>query len=198
LSMADIGCDVLILSAHKLGGPQGAGAMVLADEHTHAVPLIRGGGQERRLRAGTENVAAIVGFGVAAREAAGETADNGRMVALRRQIEADVLSVAPTAHIFGLGAARLPNTVSFAVPGLTAETVVIAFDLAGVAISAGSACSSGKVAPSHVVRAMGAGPELARGAVRVSLGWCSREADVARFAAVWRSVYTNLRRGAGL
>jgi cysteine desulfurase len=180
---AELGADFLILSAHKLGGPKGAGALVAASPHVAvAQPLLRGGGQERGARAGTENVAGIAGFGAAARAAAAEMAEEApRLAKLRDRLGAHIRDIAPDALIFGESAARLPNTLCFAIPGLGAETLVIALDLAGIAVSSGAACSSGKVARSHVLDAMGIEPGVAAGAIRLSLGWSSGEAEVAHF-----------------
>ncbi len=199
LSPAALGADYLILSAHKFGGPKGAGALVAArGDLSIASPLLRGGGQERGGRAGTENVAAIAGFGAAARVAGAERpAESARLAELRDSLAAAVLESAPDATFFGASAPRLPNTLCFATPGVAAATLVIALDLAGVAVSAGSACSSGKVARSHVLEAMGVAPDLAGGAIRLSLGWASSEADVARFAAAFRGSIPNLRRRRG-
>jgi cysteine desulfurase len=148
-----------------------------------AEPLIRGGGQERGQRAGTENVAAVAGFGAAA--AAAKSTDAGRMAAMRDRIETGIATATPQAVIFGAKMRRLPNTTAFAVPGIKAETAIIAFDLNGVAISSGSACSSGKVQASHVLTAMGVDPALVRGGMRVSLGWSTTDADVDHFLATW-------------
>jgi len=178
-----LGADVLVLSGHKIGGPQGVGALCFADGRHHiGTRLIRGGGQERGLRAGTENVAAIAGF-AAAIKAAAETgaAEMAAALALRERLERDLLEMAPEATIFGSAAVRLPNTVDFAVPGVSAEVLLMALDLQGVAVSSGSACSSGKVKRSHVLEAMGVPSDLADGAIRVSLGWTSEEADIELF-----------------
>ncbi len=185
--MAALGADLMTLSAHKLGGPQGAGALirqssVFGDIHI-AEPLIKGGGQERATRAGTESVAAIAGLGAAA--LAAQQADAAHMAKLRDALEAGLKATTPEVVIFGEGALRLPNTTLFAVPGIKAETALIAFDLDGIAVSSGSACSSGKVQASHVLAAMGVSPALARGAVRVSLGRTSTAADVERFLGTW-------------
>jgi cysteine desulfurase len=183
-----LGADFLSVSAHKLGGPKGVGALIRRDDRP-IEPLIKGGGQERGARAGTENVAAIAGFGAAAAAAADALEAQGRrMAALRDRLEAEIKVISPDAIIFGADVARLPNTTLFTVPGLKAETAVIALDLDGVAVSSGAACSSGKVAPSHVLAAMGVGPALARGAVRVSVGWSTNEADIDRFLTAWRNV----------
>jgi cysteine desulfurase len=179
-----LGVDYLSLSAHKIGGPKGVGALVIRDGA--ALPaFVTGGGQERRRRAGTENVPAIAGFGAAARAAGRDGAAMRRVQALRDRIEAEILATTPSAVVIGADAERLPNTSSVALPGASAETLVIALDLAGVAVSAGAACSSGKVGASHVLEAMGVEPALARAAIRVSLGWGSTEDDVAAFADAW-------------
>ena len=188
--IAALGADLLSVSSHKLGGPQGAGALIRRGDIHIVDPLIKGGGQERGQRAGTENVAAIAGFGAAAMAA--KLSDAARMAALRDQFETRLKSETPQAVIFGEGAARLPNTCLFTVPGLKAETAIIAFDLNGVAVSSGSACSSGKVQASHVLAAMGVEPALARGAVRVSLGWNTSEADVEMLLNAWNKVVSSL------
>jgi cysteine desulfurase len=175
--IGELGADLMSLSAHKLGGPQGAGALIRRGDIQIGEPLIKGGGQERSLRAGTENVAAIAGFGAAATAAANQ-ADAARMADLRDRLEAGIKAATPQAVIFGQSAPRLPNTTLFAVPGMKAETAIISFDLNGVAVSSGSACSSGKVQASHVLAAMGVEPSLAQGAVRVSLGWATTESDI--------------------
>jgi cysteine desulfurase len=184
LPLAGIGADALLMSAHKFGGPKGAGAFVALREGLHVPPLLRGGGQERGRRAGTENVAGIAGFGAAAQAAASGLAEEAaRLTALRDACEAWLKALAPEAVVFAADAPRLPNTFAFAIPGLTAATLLMRLDLDGVAASSGSACSSGKVAPSQVLAAMGVAPALATGAVRISLGWASSEADVEAFAA---------------
>jgi cysteine desulfurase len=192
-----LGADLLTLSAHKIGGLKGTGALVRANEDIHlADPLIRGGGQERGLRAGTENVAGIAAFGAAA-VAARQTSESEakRMLALRNRLETGLQSVAASTVIFGQGAERLPNTTLFALEGMKAETAVIAFDLEGIAVSSGAACSSGKVQPSHVLAAMGVSPALLRGAVRASLGWDTTETDVERLLNAWRKLATALSKG---
>jgi cysteine desulfurase len=158
-------------------------------------PLIRGGGQERGIRAGTENVAGIAAFGAAA-EAAREqfTGEAAHMTRLRETLESGLKAISQNSVIFGETTERLPNTTLFAVEGMKAETAVIAFDLEGVAVSSGAACSSGKVQPSHVLAAMGVPPPLLHGAVRVSLGWTSTEADVERFLDAWRKLTTALSK----
>jgi cysteine desulfurase len=185
-----LGADLLSISSHKLGGPQGAGALVRRGDIHIAEPLIRGGGQERGQRAGTENVVAIAGFGAAA--IAATQVDVRRMAALRDRLESDLKAATPQAVVFGAGVPRLPNTTLFAVPGLKAETAIIAFDLNGIAVSSGSACSSGKVQASHVLAAMGVDPSLSRAAVRVSLGWTTTEADLEALLTAWNKVVSSL------
>jgi len=189
--------DLLTLSGHKIGAPKGIGALV---GRAPVDPLVKGGGQERGLRGGTENVAGIAGFGAAAAAARGGLASaRGRMAALRDRLEAGLKGTSPQMIIFGAQSERLPNTTLFAVPGMKAETAVIAFDLAGVAVSAGSACSSGKVQPSHVLAAMGVPPQLATAAVRVSLGPGTTESEIERFIEAWINVSGSLlRRSEGM
>jgi cysteine desulfurase len=194
VDLAELGVDALTLSAHKIGGPKGIGAVILAsDQFEITERLIRGGGQEKGFRAGTENVAAIAGFGAAA-EIALDKLDReaGRLRALRDEAEAQVRRIAPDAVVVASEAERLPNTFAFAIPGLKAETALIAFDLAGVALSSGSACSSGKVRRSHVLDAMGVEPALSEGVLRVSLGWTTTKEDVIRFAEACERVVGTL------
>jgi cysteine desulfurase len=192
LDMGALGADLVSLSAHKLGGPKGVGALVLR-ERVQVEPLIRGGGQERRRRAGTEHVSGIVGFGVAAEIAAAELGKARDIAKLRDELETRALAIAPEAIVFSGRVPRLPNTSCMAVPGTKAETLVIGLDLAGVAVSSGSACSSGKVEASHVLRAMGVAPEVAQGAIRVSLGIGSTPADIERFLDAWGTLIKRLR-----
>jgi cysteine desulfurase len=189
----ELGADLMSLSAHKLGGPQGAGALVGRGDIHIGEPLIKGGGEERGLRAGTENVAAIAGFGAAAAVAANQ-ADAARMAAQRDRLEAGIKAILPAALIFGQNAPRLPNTTLFAIPGMKAETAIISFDLNGIAVSSGSACSSGKVQASHVLAAMGVEPSLAQGAVRVSLGWATSERDIENLLDALTKVVSSLRK----
>ncbi|QWG15812.1 cysteine desulfurase [Bradyrhizobium sediminis] len=187
-----LNADLLTLSAHKIGGPKGVGAVVMAEGLLGLEPVLRGGGQEHGRRAGTENVAGIAGFGAAAEAAmAALEGDARRLKGLRDRLE-EGLRQTPGLVVFSGDAPRLPNTTLFTVPGLKAETAVIGFDLAGVAVSSGSACSSGKVQPSHVLEAMGFGPELAQGAVRLSLGWSTTPADVDRTLEAWRRLANTL------
>ena len=189
-----LGADLMTLSAHKLGGPKGVGALIKRDADLHlADPLIKGGGQERGTRAGTENVSGIVGFGAAAAAAAVSLeAERTRIAGLRDRLEADLRAISPDAVIFGADVERLPNTTAFAVPGVTAETALIALDLDGVAVSSGSACSSGKVAASHVLAAMGVQADLARGALRVSLGFSTQDEEVNCFLGAWNKLVSAL------
>lgn len=199
----DIGrleADALIVSGHKFGGPQGVGALCFADPASHiGETMIRGGGQERGARAGTENVAAIAGMAGALR-AAGERLELERKVLAgwRDSLESEIARIAGDAVFFGAGQARLANTSCFAVPGIEAQLLLMFLDIEGVAVSSGSACSSGKVKRSHVLTAMGVAPELAGGAIRVSLGWDSSEEDCALFVkALEKAVRTNKGRPRG-
>ena len=190
IDMGALGADLVTLSAHKFGGPQGVGALILgAEAENFSAPLLRGGGQEMRRRAGTENVAGIVGFGVAAEIAAGDVENFQGIGELRDKLEQRIKGLSADALVFAEEAPRLANTLCFAVPGMKAETSVIGLDLKGVAVSAGSACSSGKVERSHVLGAMGVEPALAECAIRVSLGWKSKGADIEHFAAAWSGIY---------
>jgi cysteine desulfurase len=175
----DTGADILTLSAHKFGGPPGVGGVA---SRVELAAMIRGGGQERGRRAGTENLVGIAGFAAAAEAAS--IAEYERVRSLRDRLEAAL----PEAVIVGAEAPRLPNTSAIAMPGMAAETQVIAFDLAGVMVSAGAACSSGKVGPSHVLAAMGLDPEIANSTIRVSLGWTTNEADIAHFIDTWTAL----------
>jgi cysteine desulfurase len=194
-----LGVDMMSLSAHKLGGPQGVGALIVAD-HVTLAPSLRGGGQERHRRAGTENVAGVVGFACAAEAAIDAIADMARLGRLRDRLEQALSGLAPDLVVFGKDAPRLANTSCLTMPGVAAETQVMALDLAGVAVSAGSACSSGKVAPSHVLAAMGAnhaqgGRSQADQAIRVSLGWATVDADIDHMIDAWGALFA--RAGAG-
>ena len=187
--------DLVTLSAHKIGGPKGIGALVLAEGVLGFEPLLRGGGQELGRRAGTENVSGIAGFGAAVQAAmVALEQDAIRLESLRHRLESG-LRETPGAIVFADRIPRLPNTTLFTVPGLRAETAVIGFDLAGIAVSSGSACSSGKVQPSHVLKAMGFGPQLAQGALRLSLGWSTTAAEIDRCLEAWRKLEGTLLRG---
>ncbi|MDE5454537.1 aminotransferase class V-fold PLP-dependent enzyme [Bradyrhizobium sp. CSA112] len=190
-----IRADLVTLSAHKIGGPKGVGALVMAEGVQGLEPLLRGGGQELGRRAGTENVAGIAAFGAATTVAMDALAgDAVRLQALRERLEKGLMQT-PGMIVFSADTPRLPNTTLFTVPGLKAETAVIGFDLGGIAVSSGSACSSGKVQPSHVVAAMGFGKDLAQGAVRLSMGWSTSQVDIDLALEAWRKLADALLRG---
>lgn len=181
LDIKSLGADALVLSAHKFGGPKGVGAIVFRDGETRlARAFILGGGQERGQRGGTENIPGIAGMGVAAREAVQALADAEKLIQLRDRFENHLKALAPDVEIVSQRALRLPNTTLFAVPGLAADKALIAFDLDGVAVSSGSACSSGKVKTSHVLEAMGAPGWVKAGAIRVSIGPTTTWDEVSR------------------
>lgn len=185
--------DMLAISSHKIGGPQGAGALIVR-EGIRLAPLIAGGAQEKRRRGGTEAVAAIAGFGAAARAARQEIEEDSRtLLRHRARIETRLRELEPRIRFHGEGAPRLPNTVNFSIPGVAGETLVIALDLAGFAVSTGSACASGAVEPSHVLRAMGLDDQEARGAVRISLGWSTSRQDVEAFLEVFPGILRQVR-----
>jgi len=189
---------MMSLSAHKINGPGGVGALVL-DRAVQIQPLLQGGGQEFGLRAGSENIAAIVGFGRAAELLADEWPDRHRhMLGLRQQLEQQLLEQLPGVVIFGHQAERLPNTVFFAVPMIDGETLVMALDEDGFAVASGSACSSSKNTPSHVLLAMGVDAGLARCAVRVSLGSDNEAGDVDRFVGSLKRQVNKLANMAAL
>ena len=188
-----LGCDSLALSAHKLGGPKGAGALWLRTPDSVAA-LLEGGGQEGRKRAGTENISGINGF-AAAVEASLES-EVETLSALRSALEAGARAIAPDAVVIAEPSPRLPQITALALPGVPAATQVMALDLAGIAVSAGAACSSGKVAESHVLRAMGVTPELAACTIRTSLGWNSTAGDVERFLQAWGALARRRGRAA--
>ncbi len=186
--------DFLILAAHKIGGPKGAGVLVGTSDVLMPVPLATGGGQERGHRAGTENYAAIAGFGAAARLALENLPRAGELAARRNRIEAAILDIVPQAMIFGRDTERLPNTVFFTIPGVKAETALIAFDLAGISLSAGSACSSGKVGASRVLKAMGYDDAVS--GIRVSVGHQTTDAEIERFGEALRDFMKRRSRAA--
>jgi cysteine desulfurase len=191
-----LGADFLTLSGHKIGGPQGTGAIVLRSDDVAFAPLITGGGQERRRRAGTENVAAIAGFGAAAESARRDLLIAETWREWRDRLEETITGFADIT-VFSSGGLRLPQTLCLGIAGVSAETLVIGLDLEGIAVSSGSACSSGKVGPSHVLAAMGIGPELARSAIRVSFGWDTDEKDLDRFQTALRRVVERVRASSG-
>ena len=192
IGLAGLGADFLTLSAHKLGGPQGVGALIIRPGLEPSV-LLKGGAQENRFRAGTENVAGIAGFGLAAELALSDTSFGDKVGQLRDQMEKEILATSPGTQIFGAEAPRLPNTSCLTMPGVSHETQLIAFDLAGIAVSSGSACSSGKVGPSHVLAAMGVPESDAATAIRVSFGWASSTAEVSRFVEAYHNILERRR-----
>lgn len=177
--------DTMSIAAHKFGGPQGVGALVVR-EGVAINPRILGGGQEQGRRSGTENVAGIVGFGLAAELAGAHLKDFDVLAEHRDRLEAGLREISNAVVIFGSSVERLPNTCCFAMPGVPAETALMLLDLGGVEVSSGSACSSGKVANNHVLAAMGVDESLKMGALRASLGWNSGPQDIDRFLDVWR------------
>lgn len=197
--ISELGADFFILSSHKIGGPQGAGALVLRDKNIKPKPQILGGGQEFQLRAGTENVAAIAGFGVASDFSLERLECTDDLIYIRDTFEDGLKSVLdPVGNqlgpltIIGENVGRLANTTCFSVAGINAETALISLDLDGISVSSGSACSSGRVETSHVLIAMGLDKDIARGAIRVSLGWNSTEADTEKFLEAWSSYLRRL------
>jgi cysteine desulfurase len=193
LEFASRATDMMAVSAHKIGGPAGVGALLMKS-HCDEVRLIPGGGQETGRRGGTESAPLIAGFGAAAAAFAGRYEAAG-VVALAAELGAGIRAIAPDAVVFGERAERTGNVVDFAVPGLKASVAMMGLDLMGISVSSGSACSSGKVGPSHVLAAMGIEPALAEGALRVSLGWTSTKEDVSAFLSGFELV---LSRHAGL
>lgn len=194
VSAVELGVDFLTLSAHKLGGPQGVGALV-AVGGPELAPQLLGGGQERGRRAGTENVAGTVGMGVAAELAAAGLEDVAKLAVWRDEMERRAKAAVPRCRVVAQGAPRLPNTSCLVLPGVGSDVQVMALDLAGVAVSAGSACSSGKVRASHVLAAMGLPPHEAGAAIRVSFGWNSAEGDVEVFLAAWTALAARTASG---
>jgi cysteine desulfurase len=187
VDFSTLGVDALAISAHKFGGPKGIGALIVRDG-VELPALIHGGGQERRRRGGTENIPGIAGFGAAAEAARQTIAERSRITTLRDRLEVGLVALTPDAEIIGAAVERLANTTCVAVPGLSAETLVIRFDLAGFAISAGAACSAGKIGASSVLLAMGLPEAMARSAVRISLGPTTTDRDIDRFLSAWRDI----------
>jgi len=187
--------DLLAVSGHKLGGPQGTGALIVR-RGIELIPLIAGGAQETRRRGGTQSVVALAGFGAAARAAhERRKPESATLLRLRAKVERRLRELYPDVRFHGQAASRLPNTVNFALPGLPGETLAVALDLAGFAISTGSACASGAVEPSHVIREMGYEESEARGAVRISMGWNTDPADVDHFLECLPQVASQVRQG---
>ena len=189
------GVDALAISAHKFGGPKGVGALCFASGHPHlGSGVVRGGGQEQGLRAGTENILGIAGFAGACRSAEHRRfADEAKLAAWRDELQAILLAILPGAIVFGDGARRLPNTLSFAAPTFDAQVLLMKLDLDGIAVSGGSACAAGRAKPSHVLNAMGVPDALATSAVRVSLGWTTTREDIDAFAEGFARAVTTMR-----
>lgn len=187
VDLKQLGADTFSFSAHKIGGPQGVGA-IIANNYSLLSPLQLGGGQERGLRAGTENVPGIAGFGRAAELALEDLNNAQSLQSLRDHLESSLLASFSNLSIIGKDSERLPNTTCFAFSNLTSETQVIALDLSGIAVSAGAACSSGKVGPSHVLKAMGISEGYAKSAIRISLGWATKRTDIDRFISAWSEI----------
>jgi len=194
LDFRDLGVDFLTLSAHKIGGPQGIGALII-NEKIAVAPLVRGGGQEMNRRAGTENGAAIAGFGVAALLAADDLLDMPRLTTLRDRLQARLQDAGGEDVVVpGADAPRVGNTLNIAMRGVSSETQVVGMDLAGIAVSAGAACSSGKVKASHVLSAMGFGSDVAGSALRISLGWNTQEQDITRCVNAWSALHERTQK----
>ncbi len=189
LDIKELGADLLAVSAHKIGGPMGVGALILGSDKLHVRASRFGGGQERNRRGGTENLVGIAGFGAAVAEAVRDLESEARrLLGLRQRLESGLRAIWPDTVIFGEKASRVANTLQFAVPGIKAQTALMALDLDGIAVSSGSACSSGTMKFSEVVKAMGYELEIAEGAVRVSMGWATSEAEIDCFLNAWRKL----------
>ncbi|MEB3701648.1 Cysteine desulfurase NifS [Candidatus Bealeia paramacronuclearis] len=194
VSFHGLGVDAMTLGAHKFGGPPGVGALIIHDG-LNFKPLITGGGHEQGFRAGTQNVMLIEGFRIALHEATQNFEKYQQLGILRDRLEGEILKICPEAKIYGRGAKRVPNTTVIAMPHVSSEVQLMAFDLAGISISIGSACSSGKVKPSHVLSAMGVQNLHQNGAIRVSLGWNTKPQDIEVFVSEWKHIYQgNLQR----
>lgn len=183
-----LGVDLLSLSGHKIGGPQGVGALVMREDRSVLAQMV-GGGQEMGRRSGTENVAGIAGFGEAARLAASELEQFAELTTMRNRMEEQLAEVAPSRKVIGSDVPRLPNTSCVTMPGVRSDTQVMALDLAGISVSAGSACSSGKVSASHVLDAMGMELDEAMTAIRISLGRSTTEDEINRFVETWSLIF---------
>jgi cysteine desulfurase len=195
IDMGALQTDFLSLSAHKMGGPQGVGA-IIAMPGTHPLPLIKGGGQEKSLRAGTENVAGIAGFGLAAEIAKNKVNEFQKLAELRAEMEKQIKTHIPSARIFGEAAPRVANTTAMSIPEMKAQTIIMALDLAGISVSSGSACSSGKVKLSHVGQAMGIKEEILQGAFRISMTPSTNEKDLEQLVSLLIKTYSKKREKA--
>ncbi|MCB1840505.1 MAG: cysteine desulfurase, partial [Alphaproteobacteria bacterium] len=193
LNLSERGIDFLTLSSHKIGGPQGVGALILG-LCGETPKLLYGGGQEKNARAGTENILGIIGFGEAAKESLERMNHYQALVKWRDRLENEILQITPAAIIHAKDVNRVANTSFFSTPGLSSETLLMALDLEGVAVSNGSACSSGRVEPSHVLKAMGMDDKIASSALRVSLGWATKESDIDAFIAAWKKVTARIAK----
>lgn len=194
LSFHDLDVDIMTIAAHKFGGPSGIAAVVYRDP-IELSPLVLGGGHEQGLRAGTQNVALIEGMRVAIEEACTASENPQSLKELRDQMEGEILDLSSEARVMGKDAERIPNTSCLSMPGVSAEVQLMAFDLAGISVSSGSACSSGKVRPSHVMEAMGVDVTQSGGVLRISLGWNTKKQDVDAFVQTWKQIYeSNLKR----
>jgi cysteine desulfurase len=185
-----LGADMLTVSAHKVGGAVGMGALLIRND-LPIKNLMTGGGQELGRRPGTQHVPSIVGFAKLVEEVA-SCPESKQQAEWRDWLEAELLAAAPQAQVFGTGATRLPNTINIALPSVSSETQLMNLDLAGFAVSAGSACSSGKIEPSPVLLAMGVSPELAASAIRISFGWHTSKEELEKFAAAWKAMAARL------
>ena len=195
VDVAALGADSYAVSSHKFAGPQGVGVLVVRTPDAIG-RFVHGGGQERGLRAGTENVAGIVGLGVAAELASKALPKYAKLAELRDDLERRLRDIAPDIIVFGQAGGRLPNTTKLTMPGVPSDTQVMAMDLAGIAISAGSACAAGKVEPPYVLSAMGVPDDIATTAIRVSLGWRTRPEELDKFVAAWEKLYNRIGRKA--
>lgn len=196
LDLQKLGVDYMTLSAHKIGGPQGAGCLIMSN-CVSVAPQISGGNQEKNMRAGTENFAAIAGFGMAAELAVHDLSVFQQLAVLRDKVETSLQKIAPATRIVGKDVPRVANTTMFTLTGISSETQLIALDLAGICVSNGSACASGTVKASHVLKAMGVSEAEASCALRISLGWNSTEKDVDYFVRKWAEMYERIKSRQG-
>ena len=188
VNFKDLDCDLMTISSHKCGGPLGAAALI-AKKSLNLKPMIKGGKQEQGLRAGTENLPAIAGFGLAAEFAVERVNQFKRIENMRNYLEENILRISPNSMILGLNVLRLPNTSNFNMPGIKSEEQLIRFDLEGISISAGSACSSGRIASSHVLKAMNLDEKIANEFIRVSLGTETTKEEIDQFIDLWKEIY---------
>ena len=191
INMKELDIDFLTISSHKIGGPQGVGALALGI-CGQSPSLLFGGGQEKSLRAGTENVAGIAGFGAAARSALDNIEEYQKLKKIRDDFESKLKYISPDIIIHSQDAKRIANTSFFSLPNADSQTLLIALDLEGIAVSNGSACSSGRVKPSHVLKAMGKDKKLTSSALRISMGWATKGEDIEAFLEAWQKIYTRM------